>query len=169
MRIFLQVFMLLVSAVTVVRADINVTLDNPDQTGVPGTTLQFFGTITNSGVDTVFLNSDNINFTSAPSFSVNDLFFSNVPISLGGGQSSGDIELFDISLSTPFTDPFVLYGGSYTLTGGVDAGSQDVLATANFSVTATESLSTTPEPGFLIPVALGLCGLLFAKRRRHRA
>jgi hypothetical protein len=150
-------------AATGARADISVIFDAPNQTGLPGSTVQFFGTITNTGVGTVFLNGDSIDFTGAPSFSTSDLFFSTVPISLGGGASSGDIELFDISFSSPFTDAFTTYSGSYTLIGGIDGNAQDVLATQDFSVTAR-----TPEPGYYGMLVLGLSGLLFFGHCRRR-
>jgi hypothetical protein len=161
MRTHLRIFVLVMGAVTAVRADINISLDNPNQTGLPGATLQFFGTIANTSADTVFLNSDDINFTGGPSLSVNDLFFTNVPVLLEAGLTSGDIELFDVSLASPFTGAPGLYGGSYTLTGGLEPGSQLVLAATSFSVT----VAATPEPGFFGVLALGIIGLLFASRR----
>ena len=127
---FSQLFALVIAVAFSARADIRVIFDAPSQIGAPGDALQFFGNITNTGVDTVFLN--------------------------------GDIELFDISLSNPFTYPLGLYGGSYTLLGGVDGNAQDVLAAEDFSVTAT------PEPGLYGAVALGMGGLLLAGGRRHR-
>jgi hypothetical protein len=159
---FSQLFALVIAVAFSARADIRVIFDAPSQIGAPGDALQFFGNITNTGVDTVFLNGDSLDFSGAASFNTNDLFFSTVPISLSGGASSGDIELFDISLSNPFTYPLGLYGGSYTLLGGVDGNAQDVLAAEDFSVTAT------PEPGLYGAVALGMGGLLLAGGRRHR-
>jgi hypothetical protein len=156
MKPFLQMFALAVAAVTVAEAGVVFTLDNPDQTGLPGNRLQFFGTITNTGTDTVFFNSDNFNFTGGASFSTTDLFFSNAPISLDGGLSSGDIELFDVSLTDPFTDSFGLYGGSESLIG------------ADFSVTAQAPDSTTPEPASFIMAGAGVLALaLKARRRKH--
>jgi hypothetical protein len=165
MRRFLQLLALIIVSAIGVKADISVILDAPNQTGQPGSVLQFFGTITNTGVGTVFLNGDSIDFTGASSFSTTDLFFSTVPISLGGGLSSGDIELFDFSLSNPFTDALGSYEGSYTLIGGADGNAQDVLATENFSVTA----QAAPEPGYYGVLALGISGLLIAVRHRRRA
>jgi hypothetical protein len=168
MKPFLQMFALAVAAVTVAEAGVVFTLDNPDQTGLPGNTLQFFGTITNTGTDTVSFNSDNFNFTGGASFSTTDLFFSNAPISLDGGLSSGDIELFDVSLTDPFTDSFGLYGGSESLIGGANGDSQDVLASADFSVTAQAPDSTTPEPASFIMAGAGVLALaLKARRRKH--
>jgi hypothetical protein len=168
MRRLLYAFVLTVALVTVSRADIVLTFDSPDLTGQPGDTLQFFGVINNAGTDTVFFNADDINFSGAASLNVTDLFFANVPISLDGGQSSGDIELFDVSLTDPFTDSFGLYPGSYTLTGGVDGNAQDALASADFSVTAQEATGV-PEPSaiLLLVVFLSALGLGAALRIRR--
>jgi hypothetical protein len=161
MKTLLQLFALTVCLATHVRADISILLINPNQIGTPGETLQFVGDVTNTGATTVFLNADNINFPGVPSLTTTDLFLMNVPVSLAAGQSSGDIELFDVSLSDPFTDPPVLYSGSYTLSGGVDANAQIILDSAEFSVKAA------PEPGFYGLLALCLGGMLFAMRRRR--
>ena len=154
--------MLLVAGGTNAAADIVVGFDSPDQLAQPGDIIHFFGTINNTGADTVFFNGDDINFVGAPSLDLTDLFFANVPISLDGGFSSGDIELFSITLANPFNDPFVLYPGSYTLTGGIDGSAQDILASANFSVTPQEPSSTVPEPA---TVVLLLTAILLLFRR----
>jgi len=75
-----------------------VVFDNSNQTGNPGGTLQFFGVISNTGSDTVFLNSDTLTLPGL-SFTIADQFLNYVPVSLDGGSSSGDIELFDVTLS----------------------------------------------------------------------
>lgn len=145
-------------AVSEARADtVAITFDNPTQTGNPGDTLTFFGTILNSGTSTVFLNSDDLNLAGA-SFNTTDLFFGNVPISLDSGASSGDIELFDVTLLSSFTDSFGPYGGTYTLFGGVDGNAQDLLTQDNFTVTATAPVAT-PEPATALLLATGLLGL----------
>src|ERR1017187_8884523 len=105
-----------------------ITLDNPIQTGYPGDTLVFAGVLTDSGQATVFLNGAILNL-SGDSFTVDfiDTVFNNVPISLDPGQSTVSIELFDVAVNNLFTDPPGLYGGTYTLFGGIDCGAQDVL------------------------------------------
>lgn len=145
---------------------ISITLDDPDQSGVPGQTLSFFGTITNTdtnpGDDPIYLNFDSLNFSLGDA-TVTDNFFANVPISLAEGASSGDIDLFDIALADPESEPLGLYTGTYGLLGGMDGGdgsAADNLAQVNFSVTAT------PEPTTVVLLALGLALMGLLHRRR---
>lgn len=150
------------------RADIIVTLDNPNQTGNPGQTLSFYGTISNNSADTdpadaIYLNMDNVFLgLTSPSYTwIDDL--ANTPVDLAGGQSSADIDLFDIALTNPQSDPFGTYGGTYTLLGGADGGAdtaQDSLAQAGFSVT-----TAAPEPGTFASLS---CVLLFAVAVKRR-
>ncbi|MGD0295567.1 MAG: hypothetical protein ABSE86_00540 [Bryobacteraceae bacterium] len=80
------------------RADvIDIAFDHSSETGSPGDTLRFFGTLTNPGSDTVFLNSDSLNLSGFPLSSITDLF-ANTPLSLAGGAHTGDIELFDVAI-----------------------------------------------------------------------
>ena len=132
-----------------------ITFDAPSQTGHPGDTLNFFGVISNTGSDTVFLNGDPLTLAGL-SFAVTDQFFTTVPISLDGNTSSRDIDLFDVTVSNPLLDPPGEYLGSYGLIGGVDGDASDNLASANFDVTTAPGGTAVPEPstGFLLGVAL---------------
>ena len=159
MKILFSSLMLAALSAIPAMADITIVFDQPNQMGQPGQTLEFFGTITNNGSDTVFLNSDDVNLTS-PSLTVNDLFFSNVPVSLDPGQSSGDIELFDVMLSNPLLDTPATHLGIYTLFGGRDGDAQDNLASATFSV------NTTPEPAGIF-LLLGVFAILILISRRR--
>jgi hypothetical protein len=135
---------------------ISITLDNPNQSGNPGETLSFYGVITNTDVNPedcyIYLNSDDPNFTLSDA-SVSDNFFANVPPYLAPGTSSGDVDLFDITLADPESDPFGTYDGEYTLVGGMDGGAdtaQDNLAQVGFSVDVEPaSVSAIPEPSTL--------------------
>lgn len=144
--------------------DIIINFASPDQTGSPGDTLVFFGTLANTDASAVFLNSGGANL-SGNSFAVdfNDPFSNNVPFSLDAGASTGSIELLDVTIDNPVTDPAGYYGGTYTLLGGVDGGSQDVLATFDFSVTIGTS-SATPEPSTLILLCGSVIGYLILRR-----
>jgi len=137
---------------------ITIAFDQPDQTGMPGQTLQFFGTLTNTTAAAVFLNSDDLNPTGL-SFTSTDLFFANVPLFLApsgqAGDSSGDIELFDLTLSAPLRDATATYLGSYTLLGGADSNAQDIVGSAGFSVT-----TVTPEPSAVYLLITALSAVL---------
>jgi hypothetical protein len=147
---------------------ITVAFDQLDQTGMPGQTLQFFGTLTNTTADPVFLNSDDLNPTGL-SITSTDLFFANVPLSLApagqAGDSSGDIELFDLTLTASLRDATGTYPGTYTLLGGADGNAQDIVGSAGFSVT-----TVTPEPStiYLLLTVLFVVSIrvLWAARKR---
>jgi hypothetical protein len=115
------------------------------------------------------LNSYNFNFTlTDASTTVSDNFFAFVPISLGPGTSSGDIDLFDITLANPETDPLGLYGGTYGLVGGADGGDDsgsDNLAQASFSVYVPEPSILTLLAAMLGVAMLGVSLALHGGRR----
>lgn len=161
MKTLINLIALTVLAVAGVRADINITFDDPNQTGGAGQTLNFFGTITNSGATAVFLNFDSLNFGLSDA-TVSDNFFTNVPISLAAGGSSGDVDLFDITLANPESLPLGTYTGTYGLLGGIDGSASDNLAQANFSV------NVTPEPGYFALLGIGLVSMGWLHRRRAR-
>lgn len=152
------------------RADLLISLDSPSQTGSPGQTLQFFGTITNAGSDIrpVYLNGDNFNFAmNNTSYTLIDRFFDTVPLLLNAGESSPDIDLFDLTLSIPLGDPFGIYLGEYGLTGGMDGGSgsgQDNLIQAGFSVAVIPS--NVPEPTTFMMLGLGFALICAGLRDR---
>lgn len=134
-----------------VHADtVVIAFDQPNQYATSGATLQFFGSITNLTSLTVFLNGDGLSLDGSPDLSTNDLFFTTVPISLGPGATSGDIELFDVIVSSPLTNPPATYAGTYTLFGGADGNAQDNLGSASFSVAAPEPLTFYSTPACLL-------------------
>jgi hypothetical protein len=153
-------------------SDIMITLDAPNQTGGPGETLNFFGTVADTNLDTnpadaIYLNADSLDFSLTDATVEDNFFASYFPISLVGGQSSGDIDLFDIVLANPETQPFGLYTGTYGLVGGEDGGTQtaqDNLAQVDFSANVQETVPT-PEPGtFGLLIVSGLIGCLRVRR-----
>jgi len=151
---------------------LTISFDQPVQTGAPGETLAFFGSIFNDTPNTVFLNSDDLTLND-PDLSANDLFFTTVPISLAPqgqpGDSSGDIELFDLILGSSPLDPTAVLSGSYTLVGGVDGDAQDSLGSANVNVVGAASLSSAaPEPSSLCLLLGGLLAIVAIAPGRHR-
>jgi hypothetical protein len=161
---------LILAAATAAHASITITFDKPTQTAVAGQTITFFGTITNTGSSAVFLNSDD--FTVAgKSFTLTDQFFNTVPLSLAaagtGGSSSGDIELFDITVSNPLVDPLATYISSYDLVGGIDGNAQDNLASANFSI--TPAVAPVPEPATIYLLFGGISSAILPIARKMKA
>lgn len=159
MKTFINLIALTALAALGASADIDITFDNAAQSGSPGQTLNFFGTITNTGASTVFLNGDSYNFALTDA-TFSDNFFANVPVSLAAGASSGDIDLFDVTIANPETLPLGTYSGTYGLFGGVDENAEDNLAQASFSV------NVTPEPGYFALLAIGLVSMVWLHRRR---
>ena len=158
------VFVAALAATAANAGTITIAFDTPDQTGVVGQTLSFFGVLTHVGVTgepDIYLNSDSLDLTTPGAF-VLDNFFTNVPLFLSPGQSSGLINLFDVTLPIDVG----LYAGTYQLIGGADGGTfsaSDNLAQADFSVTVA-----TPEPGTVVVLA-GLAALVWrrASGRQH--
>jgi len=151
------------------KADsITITLDQVNTTGSAGDTLQFFGTITNDTDSTLYLNSDDLTLAGL-SLTTIDQFFSTVPLSLApegqAGDSSGDIELFDVNVDDPLLDAAGGYSGTYTLFGGGDGNAQDNLGSVDFSVT---TLSSVPEPSAIYLVLSGLMAMAVLVRRGVR-
>jgi hypothetical protein len=142
-----------------------ISLDSPVQSGAPGAFLQFFGTITNTTGSTVDLSSasDNFTLTGFNYFTdVTDLFFANVPLSLAAGASTGDIELFDITIPNPYTDSCALSadcGGTYQILDG----SGNVLGTAFFTVDV-QPPSGVPEPSPAVLLSSALLLLMVARK-----
>jgi hypothetical protein len=176
MKTFISLLALTVLAAAGAWAgNITIALDDPNQTGNPGETLNFFGTITNNDPNSadaaIYLNSDSPDFVGPGDATFEDNFFAAYfPISLAPGATSGDIDLFDIVLADPETDPFGPYPGStYTLLGGMDGGAdtaQDILAQVSFSVDV-EPASSTPEPTSLALFGAGLALMGRLHRRRE--
>ncbi len=174
MKIFINLFALTMFAVAGAQAgNISIILDNPSQTGNPGGILRFFGAITNTDLNpgdaSIYLNIDSLNLSLSDAVA-NDLFLTNVPISLAEGASSGDIELFDYTLANPEALPFGPYQGTYGLLGGMDGGAstaQDALAQVNFSVNV-QSLSSTPEPSTVLLLGTGFLLMICLVRERRR-
>ncbi len=167
MKTLLNILILAALATAGARAEIIILFDNPHQTGHPGDPLQFFGVISNTGSETVFLNQDPLTLDGI-SFTITDWFFTNVPVSLDGTSSSPDIDLFDVTLRNPLLDPPGTYLGSYTLLGGVDGGAQDTLASPGFDVTTAPSVTGVPEPASWFLLGTALVGLGAAPRLRRR-
>lgn len=166
MKKLLYTLILMMLGTAVAKADsVTITLDEATQSSAAGGTLEFFGTITNDTGETVYLNNDDLNLDGL-SFTTTDQFFTTVPISLDAGESSGDIELFDVTVSDPLADAAGTYSGTYTLFGGADGNAQDSLGSTDFSVTTTNPV---PEPGSIGLVLSGVAAAWLPISRKLRS
>lgn len=149
------------------QAGVFIAFQNADQTGGAGDLLSFTGTITNQGTEEVYLNGFNLNLA-GNDFTTDGLsnFLDNVPLSLAGGASTSSIALFTVAIASPLTNPTGVFLGTWSLAGGIDGEAQELLGSANFSVT------TVPEPSTLATLLLATGGFywrsLYLRRRARR-
>jgi hypothetical protein len=162
----LRLLLMLMAGVSQLHAgSLLVLLSSPAQTGAPGATLQYLGTMTNvSATDTIFLNS--ITSTSASSNLTIDVgpFFVNAPLSLGPGDVTSPFEIFDVAID-PATPDGLISGSTVSIQGGADAATFDDLADVNFDVQVSSPSAAVPEPSLTWLVLI--CGARFSMRRRH--
>jgi hypothetical protein len=144
---------------------LSIVLDSPTLTGSPGDFLQFFGTVTNTTGADVYLNADNFSLTGFDLSAIDDSpFFANTPPFLSSSGTTGDIELFDVTIPNPFTDSCVAAsncGGTFQVLGGADGTAQDVVGTAYFTVNVQEP-SGVPEPSTAVLMSGAVLLLLVA-------
>jgi hypothetical protein len=160
-HIVIAILILLMGCATA-QAELLFELTSPALAGVPGDTLHFQATVTNTGVEDIFLNGDTMDLIGDWSeLTVDDRFFTNVPVSLAGGVSWTDY-LFDVTIGS--TAQAGDYFGSFDLQGGVDESAGDTLASQNFQVT----VQVIPEPAGMTVLLSGLTALAGLGRRRRK-
>ncbi len=152
-------------AVAATAGTVTISLDNTNQSGAAGADIEFTGTITNTGIGTVYLNGDGNTLGGGGDLFFDDTPFFNGPASLAPNTSTGDIELFDVVVSDSLANGFATYAADWNVQGGTDLDdSQDTLATVAFSVT------TTPEPSTAwLLLGGGLAAVFPVVRRRYFA
>lgn len=145
---------------------INLTLATPIQSGMAGDTLSFTATTTavSDKLGPVYLVSDSAGITGPSSLTVDDTpFFLNFPLVMSAGDTYTDT-LFTVALPADLLPG--VYTGYFTILGGLNADSNSVLATADFTINA---LSPVPEPSTYVLMATGLGALMFVGFTRRRS
>lgn len=145
-------------------APLTITLDTPFQTvsSAGGDLLTFYATVTNIDPgSTVYLNGDSANLY-GPGLALDDTgFWTNAPLALAPGASSGRFELFAVSV--PADTAAGLYAGSFSIMGG-GAADYGTVGTANFNI----SVTPVPEPSSVLLWSVGLLFVLCVHGRRAR-
>jgi hypothetical protein len=143
---------------------IDVTLTNPPLSGSPGSTLQFFGTLSNNASLEEFLNGAdssgdaNLKIDTSP-FLLDPTAAAPISLAANGqpGAIATGIHLFDVTIDPAAGPGF--YGGQFEVIGGADGGNssaQDILDSVTFSVQAPGSAASTPEPSSGALLAAGI-------------
>lgn len=169
---FLALFAAFVLLPAAAQADpLTITLTNSNQTGAIGTTLSFSGILANGdtpGVnDGILLDSASVTFLGGSFASNTDPFFINAPVTLAQGESTGNIELFLVTINpgTPLGVPFT---GTFRVNYTSAITNSSLFATANFTVTAQQQVEPIPEPTTMALLGTGLVGATVARRRKKR-
>jgi hypothetical protein len=144
----------LLAAGTTAKADsLSIVLDEAYQSGLPGDTIAFDATVTNTSSATENLNGDQFVFSSSD-LTGDDSPFDNTsvwPLTLGAGDSVSGL-LFNVDISPDAalgldTGTFDILGGHYS------TNEQFVIGSADFTV------NVTPEPSSLWLLLSGMAGL----------
>lgn len=146
------------------RADSKIFVMDDLQSGVPGTTLSFRGSATNAGTSRIEFTG--IDVDTPPGgfwFGFNVTFFENAPAFLDPGETTGDIEIFNV-LIFPNTSPGT-YRGSILLTDGPTT--DFVFGREDFQIIVLDSETPIPEPATMILFGTGLATLGGAMKRRR--
>ena len=157
----------LLTGMTAHGANITIALVSPILNASSGQTVTFRGTITNLEAVKVDLNGCDVTLPGQFTTNCAGPFLTNSPLSLLPNQTSLVLDMFTVSVNSPYSGAFGLQpAGLFTVKGGLEIGgvydsnSQNVLGQQSFAV------SVVPEPCSAILVGFAL-PLVFAFRRRR--
>lgn len=129
---------------------------------VPGSSISWSGTLTNTGASDLFINGDQILVNPSDPFTIDDTPLLT-PVQLFPLTAGSSYTGLLFTLTAP---SFILnknYTGSLTLLGGTDTFTTNPIGTQNFSFRAV------PEPGatgLLVGVALTGAGIMLRRRKK---
>lgn len=127
-----------------------------------GAAVAVYGTYSNTSSVLEYLNGDSFT-VNATGVTLDDTPFDNGVYTLASGVSFTE-ELFTLTAASgtaASTDT-----GSYTIYGGPNTGSDNMLATSTLTVNVTNAAAVTPEPSTWLLLGTGLLGMGFLLRRR---
>jgi PEP-CTERM motif len=138
---------------------------------LPGTTVDFTGTITNNTSDYVYMNSIAVDGLPAE-LSVDTSPFLDGPYPLNPFQTSDDFTFFSVSSPVSYAGPFGALTATVTILGGADSFmtgdfSDNPLGGTSITVVAP-ALAPAPEPSTLLLLVVGLL-LVYAARSKSGA
>jgi hypothetical protein len=168
MHRFLMILMM--SVPVVCHADLlAINLDHSSLGASPGETVTFTGSLASQIADPLFINNAVFDFDGVTPLDLSGDATSillDITYPLTSFQVVGPLDLFTVSVSSPFAPGPGLYTGVITLLGGVTDQDQTVLGSTDFSITVPVT-AAVPEPAEW-PVLLGSAALLFWRRRCHQ-
>lgn len=142
-------FIVLISAFIVpLRAGLLLTVQS-SQVGIVGTTLEFSGSLSNIGDQTLYLNGTGVQFPAIDITFDDSPFFAFVPPILNAGDRYTGLLFYAIIDSMAIPND---YFGAVTIFGGIDPVALDALGTQNFSI----SVTNVPEPSAKLLGTLGI-------------
>ncbi|MBL8210918.1 MAG: PEP-CTERM sorting domain-containing protein [Bryobacterales bacterium] len=150
---------------SVSKAAVILTLTNPNQTTTAGSTVSFLATAFNDDTVPVSLNALNRNLDAALTMDDSAFFNNWLSIPANSFFDPNPQELFTITVAVG-TGPGT-YSGTVDLLGGPDIQDQNILGSAQFSVTVNPTSGDIPEPASVLLVGAGL-GLAILRARMHR-
>jgi hypothetical protein len=142
------------------RADAILTLTPSNLDIVASKTVEFDGTLTNTGTTDLYLNGDVVIFDYAGLTIDDSIFYVDAPLFLSAGDSYTGA-FFNVTADAATLSRS--YSGTYTIQGGADSDTFDDLAMANFTVDVG---SSTPEPNSMLLMATGLAILAVLRLRQ---